>query len=151
MIGPNPIARRICHAVLAACLRNEAFLHSVEHLNDGALVATPIAATAAQFSLLRRKFPYDASKTACNQVHRPTQNLLLLSRVRGSAEYGMAVDPPIPLLSPAIATKRAERLPHADRARRLRRCAKVHPDCVHAKPPPAQWHDRKTVETSHCR
>src|SRR5919205_4678220 len=60
----------------------------------------------------------------------------------------MAADLPFPLLPPAIAIAREELLLHADRARRLLRCAKVHPRSVHARQQPTQLHADKIGETN---
>src|SRR6478735_6975174 len=60
----------------------------------------------------------------------------------------MAVDLPIPPLSPAIAKVREELLPHADRACRLLRCAKVHPGRVGAPRRPTQSRAHKIAETN---
>src|SRR4249919_1346294 len=60
----------------------------------------------------------------------------------------MAVDLPVPPLSPAIAIAREEPLPHADRARRLLRCAKVHPGRVRAQRRPTRLHAHKIAETN---
>src|SRR6476646_10508722 len=60
----------------------------------------------------------------------------------------MAVDLPFRLLSPAIAIMREEPLPYADRARRLLRCAKVHPGRVRARRRPTRLHAHKIAETN---
>src|SRR6266446_4633028 len=60
----------------------------------------------------------------------------------------MAVYLRVLLLFPAIATASAELLPSADRARRLLRCAKVHPGCVRAQRRPTRWHAHKIAETN---
>src|SRR5436309_8497049 len=88
-------------------------------------------------------------KTVCNRARVLTRNSMLLSRARGSARYGTAVDLPFPLPSPAIATAREELLRHAGRARQLRACAKVHPGCARARYSPTRLRGHRTAETSH--
>src|SRR5206468_10274411 len=70
------------------------------------------------------------------------------SRARGYVKYEMVVYLRVLLLFPAIATARAELLPYSDRARRLLRCAKVHPGCVRAQRRPTRWRARKIAETN---
>src|SRR5204862_3262487 len=83
-----------------------------------------------------------------NRARVPKSNFPLHSRARGSVRCEMAVDLPFPLLPPAIATAREELLPHADRARRLLRCAKDHPGCVRAQRRPTRLHAYKIAETN---
>src|SRR5438094_899466 len=95
--------------------------------------ATPIAAPAIQFSLLREISAGAQQKTVCNRARGLTRNPVLLSTAPGFVKHGMAVGPTFPLLFPAIATAREELLRHADRARQLRGFAKVHPGSARAR------------------
>src|SRR5436190_20507176 len=116
MKAPNPIGRPTYPAVLVAPQRAEPWPQLVVCLSDGASPATPIAAPAIQFSLLREISAGAQQKTVCNRARGLTRNPVLLSTAPGFVKHGMAVGPTFPLLFPAIATAREELLRHADRA-----------------------------------
>src|SRR5262245_11951331 len=130
---PIQVARPLCLAVDATHRSGDAFRPWVEYPGGGASSATLIVAIATQLLLLRGISAAAGRENVCRQPRALPRNLRPTPRVRGCVKCEMAVDLPIPLLPPAIATAREALLPYADRARQLRRCARFHPRFAHAR------------------